>query len=119
MNSISYNPFNSNVDLVIASNNISFYKGTSVIRYGKRDKKNLNGFSFGIIALERDATLFVLKHEYGHIKQQRLLGIGLYTTMVAVPSLISFYTSDSSDAHMNRWYEEWATEWGSRGGLWW
>jgi hypothetical protein len=119
MNLIAWNPFNRNSGLAASSNKISFYKGTFVIRYGDLDGRNGNGISLGIIFLERDGNSSLLMHEYGHQKQQRLLGFGLYTAVIAIPSIISFHISENMTQHMNRWYEQWATEWGKKGLIWW
>ncbi len=120
MQLINWNPFNSDENLVINSKNFSFYKGTFVTKYGDLDGRNGSGFSFGVIFLEKDASVNLLKHEYGHIKQQRFLGLGLFSVMIAGPSFISYnFTSKSINDHMNRWYERWATEWGKKGLIWW
>jgi hypothetical protein len=46
------------------------------------------------------------------------MGLAVYTPIVAIPSLISAGTS-TYDAHANRWYERWATDWGNGGWIWW
>jgi len=115
MDRIGWNPFNSDANAVAASNNVSFYNGVMVIRYGSTGG---GGFSFGVIGLGRGASANTVRHEYGHHKQQRLLGLALYTSIIAIPSLISAATSRPS-VHANRWYERWATEWGNRGWIWW
>lgn len=117
MESIGWNPFNSNEAAVLASQNVSFYKGVMVIRYGNATTRG-GGFSFGIIGIGRGETrLSTVRHEHGHHKQQRLMGIALYTPIVAIPSLIS--AASRPGEHANRWYERWATDWGNRGWIWW
>lgn len=105
MKRIDWNPFNKSEDNVLKSDNISFYKGTFVFRYGTHSTGG-GGFSYGIIGIGRGETrLTTVKHEYGHHKQQRLMGLTLYTPIVAIPSLISAATSRPSQ-HANRWYEQ-------------
>gem|GEM_PF-1194405 len=118
MRNIGWNPFNDDESLVLSSSNISFYKSVFVIRYGGKSTIG-GGISFLVIGIGRGETrLSTVRHEYGHHKQQRLLGLGLYTPVVAIPSLISAATS-SNNTHSNRWYEKWATNWGNRGFIWW
>jgi hypothetical protein len=85
-----------------------------VFRYGKIGG---GGISFGVIGLGRGGNVDTLMHEFGHDKQQRLLGLALYTAIVSIPSLISAVTTP--DSHANRWYERWATDWGNGGWIWW
>jgi len=115
MNLIAWNPFNGDANAVASSKDISFYKGVFVLRYGSSGG---GGISFGIIGLGRGASVNTVMHEYGHHKQQRFMGLALYTPIVAIPSLISAATS-AYGVHANRWYERWATDWGNRGWIWW
>lgn len=115
MNRIAWNPFNGDANAVASSKDISFYKGAFVFRYGNSGG---GGISFGIIGLGRGASANTVLHEYGHHKQQRFMGLALYTPIVAIPSLISAATS-TYGAHAKRWYERWATDWGNRGWIWW
>jgi len=114
MGLIKWNPFNNDAGAVASSNDISFYKGVFVFRYGKSGG---GGISFGIIGLGRGASVNTVRHEYGHHKQQRLMGLALFTPIVGIPSLISAATS-SYNEHANRWYERWATDWGNNGWFW-
>jgi len=119
MQLIGWNPFSSNETAVLASQNVSFYKGVLVIRYGDAVTTRGGGFSFGIIGIGRGETrLSTVSHEYGHHKQQRLMGLTLYTPIVAIPSLISA-SRNTGIVHSNKWYERWATDWGNRGWIWW
>lgn len=116
MKSIDWNPFNSDAQAAAAANNVSFYNGVFVFKYGSR--LDGSGISMIGIGLGRGANASTLMHEYGHHKQQRMLGVGLYVTIVAIPSLISASTSTYVQ-HNSRWYEQWATDWGNGGLLWW
>ena len=115
MNLIAWNPFNRDANAVASSNDISFYKGVFVFRYGSSGG---GGISFGIIGIGRGASVNTVMHEYGHHKQQRFTGLALYTSIVAIPSLISAATSTYGE-HANRWYERWETDWGNRCWIWW
>ncbi|MCF7924250.1 MAG: hypothetical protein K9L64_03980 [Candidatus Izimaplasma sp.] len=114
MEKINWNPYNSDVNAVADSKSISFYKGVFVFRYGNSGG---SAFSYGVIGLGRGASINTVRHEYGHHKQQRLMGLAIYTPIAAIPSLISAANS-AYNVHANRWYERWATDWGNRGLLW-
>ena len=52
----------------------------------------------------------IFAHEYGHVLQSRILGIG-FLPIVGVPSLIGSVVEDipgSNHSHRNEWYEVWA-----------
>ncbi|MDY0209164.1 MAG: RHS repeat-associated core domain-containing protein, partial [Bacilli bacterium] len=115
MSLIAWNPFNGDVNAVVSSKDISFYKGVFTFRYGSSGG---GGISFGFIGLGRGASVNTVMHEYGHHKQQRLMGLAFYTPIVAIPSLISA-ASSTYGSHANRWYERWATKWGNRSWIWW
>lgn len=51
-----------------------------------------------------------LRHEYGHVIQSRLLGIGTFGIIIGIPSIISILTDP--DNHHNQWFERWATSLG-------
>jgi len=121
MNRIRWNPFNRDEHLVLASRNISFYRGMPVFRYG--DRNRTDGFSYGVIGLGRGLTgthidhINVVRHEWGHNRQMMRLGLGGYTLAVAIPSVISARTDPGN--HRNQWFERWADElggavWGAR-----
>ncbi|MDD3127158.1 MAG: hypothetical protein PHT27_06045 [Candidatus Izemoplasmatales bacterium] len=115
MNLIAWNPFNGDANAVAGSKDISFYKGVFVFRYGSSGG---GGISFGIIGLGRGThTDITLLHEYGHYRQQQLLGMGIYTGLIAIPSFIS--ATFTPLIHSTRWYEKWATDWGKSKGFWW
>ncbi len=81
MNSINWNPFNTDESSVLASNYISFYKGVPVFRYnGSRSG------SFYAIFLTRGASIDDLKHERGHNWQAMMMGVGTYGLTVGIPS---------------------------------
>lgn len=111
MERISWNPYNANEVAVSQSADVSFYKGVFVYRFGDTNGGGITWFSIGLgRGLSTDK---MLKHEYGHYRQQQLLGMGLYTIFISVPSLIS--AQNTPDKHSNRWYERWATDWGNGG----
>jgi hypothetical protein len=116
MNRIQWNPFNTNEEAALASKYFSFYKGATVFRTG-----NAGGsYSIaGMIFLAGSETVADtewknhINHEYGHIRQGRLLGFGAYATLVAIPSAISFRFW--LESHEDRWFERWANELGGVG----
>jgi hypothetical protein len=97
--------------LVLQSRKISYYKGASVFR------TNMNasaGFG-GIILLSNSAKddrygISHLRHEYGHVVQSRLLGIGTFGIIIGIPSMISIMTNPRD--HHNQWFEIWADQLG-------
>ncbi len=109
MELISWNPYNDDEYAASQSNDISFYKGVFVYRFGDNKGGGISLFSIGLgRGTNTDKTLL---HEYGHFKQQQLLGMGLYTSIIAIPSLIS--ATFTPNKHKTRWYERWATDWGN------
>ena len=114
MERISWNLYNDNEIAASQSNDISFYKGVFVYRFGDTNGGGISCFSIG---LGRGTnTDKALMHEYGHYKQQQLLGMGIYTGLIAIPSLIS--AKFTPQLHCSRWYERWATDWGNGGWIW-
>src|SRR5690554_6001762 len=84
MDRIGWNPLNSNETAVFNSQKVSFYKSAPVFRYGNTSTTRGGGFSFVVIGIGRGETrLSTVRHEYGHYKQQRLMGLLLYTSIVA------------------------------------
>ena len=81
MNEIRWNPFNANPAKVIKSNKVSFYNGIPVFRtpFGR-------SFTFFGIFLEPKPTFSKVRHEFGHIFQQLILGIVPYLLWVMIPS---------------------------------
>ena len=87
----NYDKNNTDIDKVYDSNHFSSYNGTLVIRHSI---KGLSSWSIcGIIFLshaedtneDRDNSL---KHEYGHILQEKELGTARYLIQVAIPSVV-------------------------------
>jgi hypothetical protein len=66
------------------------------------------GFTFGglIISPEKAA-----KHEYGHVLQERQLGI-FYVPIIGIGSLIGALVVSSTEEYLAIWSERWATELG-------
>ncbi|MBQ9448685.1 MAG: RHS repeat-associated core domain-containing protein, partial [Acholeplasmatales bacterium] len=85
MASIGFNPFNANEESVYSSKLVSFYKGVPVIRKNTGRSGTLWG-----IALQKDLKdKQTLKHEYGHIIQQCLIGPMNYLLGIGIPSAMS------------------------------
>ena len=101
MASIGWNPFNSDAQKVLDSKNISFYKGTPVIRTNANRSCNL-----GSIFLRREVKEYdnngnlinrypldnpnEVKHEWGHNLQLTILGPLNYFWSVGIPSAAKF-----------------------------
>jgi hypothetical protein len=81
MKAIKWNPFNSNEDLVLESNKMSFYKGVPVFK-SSLDRSG----SFYAIFLNERADETTLKHERGHNWQAMMMGVGTYALAVGIPS---------------------------------
>ena len=91
MADIGWNPFNADETKTLNSNKVSFYKGAPIIR----TDLNQSG-TFGAIFLQRGYTTSrgftklnnpdILRHEYGHINQQMMLGTLKYAATVCIPS---------------------------------
>ena len=98
MESIGWNPFNTNEDAVILSKKVSFYKGQPIIR------GDFPGcLSFGVMLLDKGdwVTEDVLLHEHGHFKQLEILGVKKYAINIALPSLAGAITYSGDDKYYN------------------
>ena len=85
MERIHWNPFNSDENLVTNSSKVSFYKGIPVIR------TNIGrSGTFGIMFLQTkgDYDNYTVRHEYGHVFQQLMLGPAGYFLSVFIPSAL-------------------------------
>ena len=84
------NPFNMDEDVALKSSVLSFYKGSTVVRQGIEPDGACS--ILGTIWLGTNFSLgkdSVIRHEFGHSVQERLLGPS-YLTTIAIPS-ISYY----------------------------
>jgi RHS repeat-associated protein len=82
MNAINWNPFNSNEQATLNSNNVSFYKGVPVFRTASGGRSG----SFGAIFLTKSSGVDTLRHERGHNWQLMMMGVGTYGFTVGIPS---------------------------------
>ena len=99
MERIHWNPFNSDESLILKSTKISFYNGVPVI------KTNMGrSGTFGIIFLGSNATENDVKHEYGHVFQQLIMGPASYGFWVGIPSINKWGVSKNGD---NYYYKPW------------
>ena len=68
-----------------------------------------SSFAFGnTIFLQRGADEELLKHEFGHIMQERFLGTPLYLLLIGLPSVLSF--TFANDLHYRMPWERWADQ---------
>ncbi len=85
----NWNLFNSDVDTVLESNTLSFYKGQLVIREDWEFTNNRSG-SFGVMFLNSNETSSdTVNHEWGHFAQLKLMGVPNYALSVTIPSICS------------------------------
>ena len=109
----NYDKNNTDIDKVYHSNHFSSYNGTLVIRH------SIDGLGswaiFGTIFLSHDEDGLVddgketerentLKHEYGHILQEKEFGTGRYLFEIALPSVIFCALYNKSDFIKNNYY---------------
>ena len=103
MSRIGWNPFNTDANLVLSSNKVSFYKGVPVIRYNGPNNSSL---SAGIIFLDKTyADVKTLNHEWGHNVQLWMLGGMNYFAFIMLPSLTGNLLS-LMDNRVGRWLDE-------------
>ena len=86
---------NTSEQVVLESNYFAFYKGNLVVRI-----KGERSGSFGIIFLTyetnaRDCPEDVVRHEYGHIQQLKMLGIVNFALCIGLPSWREWGTNPS------------------------
>lgn len=82
--SIKLNPFNQNTDKVMQSKYFSFYKGVFVIKTSIKRPCSVCMLVMNHKKNEYFET--ILKHEYGHIFQQMILGPIKYLLLIGIPS---------------------------------
>ena len=82
MDSIEWNPFNSDESATLDSDKVSFYKGVPVFRTAADGRSG----SFGAIFLTKGSGADTLRHERGHNAQLMMMGIANYGLMIGLPS---------------------------------
>lgn len=82
MNSIGWNPFNTDESATLLSSKVSFYKGVPIFRIASEKRSG----SFGAIFLSKSADVTELRHERGHNQQFMMMGVANYTLMIGLPS---------------------------------
>ena len=93
MDSIGWNPLNSNEDATLGSESVSFYKGMPIIRTGAGSRSG----SFTMIFLAKGEDADTLNHEWGHGMQHGLLGAVRFGLSVGIPSPLSLGPWDYYD----------------------
>lgn len=93
-------------ELAVLRGETNMYYGTPVVRTPVANV----GFSFDVIYLGKIENIDIhavywLRHEYGHIQQQKQLGRLGYTVFVVVPSVTAFWKKD-----LNMYYYDFPTE---------
>ena len=113
MNRIGWNPFNTNINTVLSSDKVSFYKGVPVYRTNFK-----RSGSFCAIFLSRKANSDSVRHEWGHTIQQMILGPGKYGLFIGIPSAAEFakHKWPTKTDYYNRPWETSADIFGGVGG---
>ncbi len=97
----AWNIFNTDLDTVLESETISFYKGQLVIREDWEFTNGRSG-SFGIMFLDSNETSAdTVNHEWGHFAQLQLMGAANYVFSIAIPSMCS--NPYNPDYYSNPW----------------
>ena len=86
MNNIGWNPFNANEEAVLASKYVSFYKGAPVFRTNFDRSGTFLGIFLTRETNKRDYPKDILRHEWGHIAQQIMLGPIVFLLGIGIPS---------------------------------
>ena len=96
-------------ELAVLRGETNMYYGTPVVRTPVANV----GFSFDVIYLGKIENIDIhavywLRHEYGHIQQQKQLGRLGYTVFVVVPSAVAFWKNNAGDLGID--YYDFPTE---------
>ena len=83
MEAIGWNPFNSDENLVLSSQKVSFYKGMPTVWMNKNEGRS---GSFLGIWLYGENDVNTIRHEWGHGIQQGIMGWGKFLLMIGLPS---------------------------------
>lgn len=68
------------------------------------------GIFVGRGTFSRNPNSFIVKHEYGHILQSRLVGKFRFYLFIGLPSLLSAWLNWHGKGHQKFWTETWANE---------
>ena len=101
MDSIGWNPFNSDESLVTGSTKVSFYKGAPVFRIDASKRS----WSFGAIFLAVNDNANDLRHERGHNWQLMMMGLATYGFTVAIPSSLKLGSWDKNHKYYHAPWE--------------
>ena len=93
MNSIGWNPFNTDPNIAASANKVSFYKGSAVI---KQDVFGTFAFAGAIWSNTGDIGIDI-QHEWGHNMQELILGPSAYITNIAIPSVANYLWGSTQD----------------------
>lgn len=105
----NYNKDNDDIETTYDSNYFSSYNGTLVIRHSS---DRLTSWAIGgTIFLNHNLDNYsistktnMLKHEYGHILQERSYGTAKYALIVAVPSVTFNFISRENQSAADNYY---------------
>ena len=118
-----YDKENTDTSKVYEANYYSSYNGTVVIRH---DSNILSSWAFGsVIFLNHDGDNSTyayqentLKHEYGHIQQEKAYGTITYSLIIMTPSMITNVLSRFDDDMKEKYYSmPWEYDADLRGGV--
>ena len=116
----NFNIYNSDIEKVYQSHFFSAYNGSLVIRHSF--KYLSSGALFNVIILEhgfdQDEASLTIRHEYGHILQEREYGTIRYMLFIFLPSATYNVISRNNDILDNNYYNmPWEYDADLRGGV--
>jgi len=90
---LNFNKLNNDEDVVLESNYFSVYKGSFVIRISSKNPNVTSCAILGTIFLNTKKVAgdknsqVTVEYEWGHLVQEKILGLPYYIAKIAIPSL--------------------------------